>query len=331
MLRNQLKCSGNKIKFPRNEKSHKSLVYFLRRNYTSSRSEFKSSKSIPKQEFDDINFNFKKHRSSISNLYIPNKDLLFINHPKYGKVYPVYIADKAYNKKNNPLIYLPLTLIFTSFNFFLLFSGFQMIPLTWLYELLYSNDLVLFSSFMLNYFLLRKYFKFIGNYDNRVKSLYLLPTGDRLILETFEGSIKRFEIMDIYEFNIRNKFKDIETKTIKWNPLFVDNDNNFTCQIKWGRVSENFFEGKTILFDYEIFSKIVSRVNIDTSIKKFKKQVSPGFYSSEEKIKILRKFHNRIWKKKINWKKLSYHYKLLRREYVTKIKKNEVKKEYDFY
>jgi hypothetical protein len=265
------------------------------------------------------------------NFYIPNKQLLFINHPKHGKVYPVYIADSEYNKKHNPKKYLPLTFLFTGFNLFLLLSGMQVLPLTTVYALAYSNDMFLLTSIIFNYLLLRKYFKFVGNYDSRVKCLYLEPSGDKLILEFFDGTIKKFDNFDIYEFSIRNKFSDMMTKTIKWNPLRVNNDNSFRCSIRWGRNNENYFEGKSIIFDYEIFSQIVSRTNIETNITKFKKQMPLGYYSQQDKLKVLKNFGNRRWIKKINRNRLHYWYKLLRKKYVDKPKKKILKEEFNFY
>ena len=294
-------------------------------------------KSIDKITSRENNFNLinktstKSFASYNSNLYIPNKDLLFINHPKHGRVYPVYVADTEYNKKNNPKKYMPLTFLFTGFNIFLFFSGLQIIPVTNLYHFFYSNDMFLMTSIIFNYILLKKYFNFLGNFENRVRCLYLQPCGDKIILETFDGTVKKFENFDIFEFNIRNKFSDIENKSINWKPLFVTNDNNFRCTIKWGRNMENFFEGKAKIMDYEIFSQIVSRTNIDTTIKKFKKQMPLGYYTHEEKLKVLKYSANRTIIKKIDRNRLSYYYKMLRKKYVDKPKIKEIKEEFKFY
>lgn len=272
-----------------------------------------------------------KKKGESATLYIPNKELLFINHPKHGKVYPVYIADADYNKKTNPAKYMVPCFMFTGFNIFLLFSGLQIIPVTNLYSLFYSNDMFLLTSMILNYLFLRKYFKFVGNYENRVKSLFLLPSGDRIILETFDGTIKKFENFDIFEFNLRNKFSDIENKTINWKPIYVTNDNNFRCFIKWGRNSENFFEGKAKIMDYEIFSQIISRTNIDTSIKKFKRQMPLGYYTPEEKTKVLGYFTDKKITEKIDYNRISYYYKKFRNRFINKPKPKTISEEYKFY
>lgn len=284
-----------------------------------------------KEEYTNIEFNIKKKTSETSLLYVPNKDLIFINHPKYGRVYPVYIGDKEFNKKNSPFKYLPATLLLTGINLLYMLSGFQIFPVTLVYQNFYSKDVVFISSLILNYFLLKKYFKFVGNYDNRVRCLYLLPSGDKVIIENFDGNVHNLEIFDIYEYNMRNKYDDIEKNVMKWNKNSITNDNNFLCSIKWGAANEGYFEGRSIIFDYEIFSQIVARINIDTSIKKFHEQAKLSYYTYDETIKILNKFQNRRRIERIDKKRLSYHYKLLRYKYMTKPKKKEINKEFDFY
>jgi hypothetical protein len=261
---------------------------------------------------------FNKYTSKPNVLYIPRKSLIFIDHRRHGTVYPVYIADEDFNKKNNPKKIAPLVTFFSSVNLFLIFTGFGILPVTNLYTLLYINELTFLSSIIINYYLLHKYFKYLSSYTNRVKSLYLLPSGDKIIIETFDGTVKKLENLDIYEFNTRNKFHDIKNKVINWSQLLTTNDNNFKCVIKWGRASENFIQGKSKIMDYEIFSQIVGRFNIETKIKQFKKEMPLGFYSNEEKRKIMKFMLGRIRKRRIERNRLSYYFKILRRDWNSK-------------
>lgn len=266
-----------------------------------------------------------------NNLYIPNKHLIFIKHPKHGKVYPVYIADEEYYKKYSPKKYWPFTVLVSGFNLFVIFSGLQLIPMTHIYSLTYSNDMFMLTSFIFNYVLIRKYFQFMGHYDTRVKSLYLMPSGDMIILETFDGTIKKLDNFDIYEANIRNKWEDISSGKIKWNKLKVTNDNSFRAIMKWGRAKQNYFEGKTKIFDYEILSQILARTNIETKIIKFRKNIPLGYYTQQDKQKVLKNLSNRIWIKKIDRNRLSLWYKILRKKYVDKPKKKIVEEKFNFY
>lgn len=302
----------------------------------------KGGTQILKRRLNTTNMFFKpllKSTSKSFSLYIPKKELQFINHPKYGRVYPVYIADEDYNKKENPKKIMPLMLLLTGFNLYMILTGMQILPMSDMYYTIYTNanEIIFLTSAFINYYLLRKYFKFLSNYSSRVKAFYLLPSGDKVILETFDGSVKRFENIDIFESNVRNKFEDIRMGTIKWNPLLVTNDNNFMCQIKWGRYTENFFEGKRKFIDFEIFSEIISRNNIDTKIEKFRNYPELGVYTPEDKKKVLSyfgqgPFGQRTWVKKIDRNRLCYHYKLLRFRYGLGNKKlTKLKEEYKLF
>ncbi len=278
----------------------------------------KSAKFIKVKPPYNTLFNTKFLKNSHRNfsLYIPKKKLIFHNHPKHGKVYPVYIADEEYNKKDNPKKLLPPLLLFTAFNTFLLLSGMQFIPMTSIYQSIYLNETIMITSVFANYYILNRYFKYLTNYGSRVKSLFLLPSGEKVILENFDGSVKKFEILDIFESNYRDKYHDIQTGRVKWIPMLVTNDNNIRCVIKWGTYIENYFEGKRKVMDFEIFAQIIGRTNIDTTIKKFTGGENYGIYSSEDRKKVLRYFENRKWLRKIDRNRLSYHYKLLRKKYV---------------
>ena len=64
--------------------------------------------------FNSEKNSFNKHISKFNfSLYIPQKQLVFQKHPEHGLVYPVYIADRKYNKKSNPQKITPLLFSFS--------------------------------------------------------------------------------------------------------------------------------------------------------------------------------------------------------------------------
>jgi hypothetical protein len=268
--------------------------------------------------------NFKQIRNF--SLYIPYKKLLFVNHIKYGRVYPVYIADSSYNKKNDPKKLMPFILLFTSFNLFIFLTGMQLIPITKIYQSFYSSELAFLTTVFINVYLLKKYFKYLSNFTNRVRCMYLFPSGNKILLESFSGSTSRFDNLDIYNYNIKNYNKE------KVKSIFINNHNNFKASIQWGRNKENYFEGKRIILDYEIFSNIIKRFNIDTTITKYRKEMLIGHYSTEDKRKIIRKYSNKKYSvSRIDKNRLFYHYVNLRRSNLKKKKKDEIKEEFKFY
>jgi hypothetical protein len=271
---------------------------------------------------EDLDKNFQVTNKSFA-LYIPRKQLFFITHPVHGKVYPVYIADKDYNKKNDPAKLMPFLAIFSGLNLFLILSGFQWIPLTKLYTFLFTNDYLLFTSVFINCYLLKRYFNFLITYRAKIKSLYLLPEGNKIIIETFDGTINKMENYDIYECNV----KKANSKSI-----FVNNDNNLTIKINWGRGTQNVFSGRRHILDYEILSYIIHRYNIDTSILKFKEQEIPiDIYTSEEKRKVLKLLKNRKFKKRLTLQNIRKEYYKQRKLCFKPKKLHKIKEEYKIF
>jgi hypothetical protein len=278
---------------------------------------------------NSISFNKTQIRNFV--LYIPNKKLIFINHPKYGKVYPVYIGDQNYNKKNNPKKLMPFILLFSAINLFIFLTSWELFPVTTLYQFFHSNEIIYLTSVFINVFLLRKYFKYLTDYSNRVRCMYLFPSGNKILLECFDGSVNRLENLDIYNYNIKNHFS-LDGKYNSWMNVITNNNNNFKANIEWGRNRENCFEGKRKILDYEIFSQIVGRNNIDTSIQKFKKEIPIGMYSNEEKRKVMGYYAKKKFSlDRLDKNRLCYHYILLRKKYVDKKKKKNIREEFNLY
>jgi len=239
-------------------------------------------------------------------LYIPYKKLIFVKHAKHGNVYPVYMADTEHYRKSNPNKIFPLLAFFTSINLFICLTGFQIIPVTKLYEFLFLSDVTVFFSVLFNVFLVKKYIDFLVKYKNRVKNLFLLPCGTKIIIESFDSTESNVEIQDIFERRVYLRYDSTQK-----NSVFTNNENSFRGNIGWGFNKENFFEGKRKFLDYEILYQLINRINIDTTQIKFKpSQVSLNFLSPEEKRSIINKFSGRKILDIFNFKylKMNYYY-----------------------
>lgn len=183
-------------------------------------------------------------------------------------------------------------------------TGFQFIPITHLYELLFINDTTLFFQVLTNVFLIRKYTYLLFQYESRVKNMYLLPGGNKVIIETFDNKKHDILIQDIFE---RREYLRYESASK--DSIFTNNENSFRANIGWGFNKENFFEGKRKLLDYEIFHQIINRVNIDTTQVKFtKSEVQLNFLTPEEKRNLVKRFSNRKILKKFDFNKILPYY-----------------------
>ena len=177
-----------------------------------------------------------------------------------------------------------------------------------------------YLSFAINFGILRKYFKYLSNYQNRVKNFFLLPDGDKCIIETFEGSTFRLNNLDIYERQIVSK--------INQDSILVNNYNSFFAKICWGAGKEHFFEGKRIYLNHDIFNSIVHRYKIDTSQSRFVE--SPlKYWTTEDKLKILKKYRVRRIPERLKINTLYYYQ--LKKKYFSKKQKKEINKEFQFY
>lgn len=276
--------------------------------------------------------NFTKTVTRNFVLYIPNKKLIFIKHSKYGRVYPVYIADENYNKKNNPKKLMPFIILISAINLYVFLVASGIFGVSEFYKVFFSNELIFLTSVFLNIYILRKYFKYLSDYSNRVRCMYLFPEGNKILLESFDRSVNRFDNLDIFNYNIYKSNLLDEKNKKSWKNIFGNNTNNFRASIEWGRNRENFFEGSRKILDYEIFTQILGRNNIDTKIQKFKKEIPIGTYSQEEKRKIMNFYRNKKFSLcRIDRNRLLYHYFLLRKEYIDKKKIKKIKDEFNFY
>jgi len=279
------------LKLSNNFKTSKQLIFNNKKNIIKSNNSFYQGLNISHKNFS---------------LYIPYKKLSFINHAKFGSVYPVYIADTEHYLKNNPKKIMPLLSFFTCINLFVCLSGFQIIPMTKLYDFLFVSDTSVFFSVLFNVYLMKKYIDSLIKYRNRVKNLFLMPSGMQIIIESFDGNKNHVDIQDIFERRVYLRYEGTQK-----NSVFTNNDNSFRANIGWGFNKENFFEGKRKFLDYEILHQIIHRNNIDTSQIKFKSpEVSLNFLTSEEKRSLLQKFFGRKILEKFNFNnlKLSYFY-----------------------
>jgi hypothetical protein len=250
--------------------------------------------------------NFTSRVGSV--LYIPNKKLIFINHEKHGKVCPLYLADPEYNQKNNPKKIMPLIVSFTSLNAFFILTGYGYLPMTGLYRMFFYNEYFFYASFIINALGLRKYFKYLTDYTNRVKSMYLKPSGESIILETFNGAIYRFNNLDIYDRHIVSKYESNYTR----DSIYTNNENSFFARIGWGMNMEHVFQGKRIYLNHEVFNFVVHRYKIDTTQSKFVDEPL-RFWTSEQKKKVLARYRKvRIIPRRIkldNFNALYYYLK----------------------
>jgi len=126
----------------------------------------------------------------------PMKKMHFIEHPRFGSVYPVvtYADEDAWVKRGKYS-----TGAITLFNGFVLYDTLVQSTLIAHIAAVVSNPLFLGPSLFLNYLFFQKYRTFFRGDDEQVANMWLKPNGKQVIIETKNGASRTVNTADIYE------------------------------------------------------------------------------------------------------------------------------------
>ena len=115
---------------------------------------------------------------------IPMQKLKFINHPRYGTVYPVVSVDR---RKEYPRLARISTLSLTAFNGLIVYSTFFMPIFTAEFAAIFAHPFVMIPSVFLNYYLYRRNYSLFFLDRSLVTSIFLKSCGTKFIVETRDG------------------------------------------------------------------------------------------------------------------------------------------------
>lgn len=214
-------------------------------------------------------------------LYIPKKKLDFDLHPYYGRVYTVYLADKEqYNDKRTKWIGRSLIFL-SSMNLYFFLTNVGLIPVIYNINVLTNSAYLIMFSLMSNMYFIREYLRIMSDSINNIKSMYLLPSGKKIIIERFNGEIELLDNLDIFDNNIFCKYDQKVRKLKFWD----NNHNSFKAVMHYGRNKQFIISGKKVIFDYDIFFYIVNKHNIDTDSIAYRSEIDDIQFNKEFKDK----------------------------------------------
>jgi hypothetical protein len=194
-------------------------------------------------------------------LYFPKKELVYVKHPSFGEVYPIYMASKSKDNIKKITLYSISALIIISLNSYFLFLNLGLFSISQSKLLLISSNSTTLLSFIVLGYWIKTYLKYISDLSFKVKNMYLLPSGKKIIIEKFNGETDVVLNSDIYSSNIFNSM----SQEVRKEKFYDSNSNSFYATVLYGRNKEVIFEGNILFLDYEIFNYVTSRFNIDTS------------------------------------------------------------------
>ena len=180
----------------------------------------------------------------------------FINHPRYGKVYPVLSIDRRFNYPN--VARLGLT-FFSIMNSMILYSTFVMPIFTAQAAAVFANPLFLIPSLAYNVRLYSKHYSLFYGDRSLITAIFLKPEGKSIIAEYRSGDSKEIFNTDIYwKKDIENRF---EVRTEFYHGA------NIYSQIK----------GKARICDPWCLKEILDNKTIDTKNKEYDFDISKEF------------------------------------------------------
>jgi hypothetical protein len=118
---------------------------------------------------------------------IPLQKLKFVNHPRYGPVYPVVSIDRRHEWANTARF---STVLLSIFNSLTIYSTFYMPIFTAEFASIVAHPMILLPSLVANYVMYRKYYTLFYMDRSMLANMFLLPCGKKFIVETRSGESK---------------------------------------------------------------------------------------------------------------------------------------------
>jgi hypothetical protein len=174
---------------------------------------------------------------------MPLQKLHFVEHPRYGSVYPFVTLDKS---KQYPKTSIISTIGLTCFNTSILYSTFIMPIYIASFSAIFANPIFLLPSLTANYILWRHSSVYLLGERSEVVNMFLKPNGKQIIVETKDGLSKTINTVDIYEA------KAIETKYAPRIDFF------------YGANEHRFIRGNSHIYDAWVLTKVLEKTFIDT-------------------------------------------------------------------
>ena len=226
--------------------------------------------SATQREFS-TNPNFNK-------MAIPLQKLKFIEHPRYGSVYPVVSIDKRHEW---PRLARFSTAFLSMFNASILYSTFFTPIYTAEFAAIVANPLFLIPSLWLNSILYRRNYALFYQDRSLVTSIFLKPCGTKFIAETRDGDMAEVTIQDLFMVKaLENKFD---------NRIEFQHGANIYKQIR----------GNARIMDDWVLSHMFDNKNIDTQNAQYDFDLTKEFtwdFRELVEIKKRKRFVSRTYK-----------------------------------
>ena len=203
----------------------------------------------------------------------PPAKLHLIDHPRYGKVYPVACYDFSKSYFNLPCIGFGAVSVA---NTILLYSTFVNQIFAPMIASFVCNPVFLLPSLYYNQALFQRYYVYFFGARSQVQNMYLLPNGKQVYIETRDGLTKLVDNSKMYDpkayrsrYETRLDFGHGANNYLymRGNPHIYD---EFILQ---AILENNFIDVNNVAYDYDVTSEFTWEFRDLVEIKKRKRVV----------------------------------------------------------
>lgn len=210
----------------------------------------------------------------------PQAKLHFIDHPRYGRVYPVVcMNDKELHFNKAKAACVGSTVLNTSIIYSLFIDPIFVPAIT----SVICNPLFVLPSLFLNYALFQRYYVYFFN-RSFITNMFLKPNGKQVIVETLDGESRVVNNKDFFKAEMMtNRYQHrIDLYHGANNYLFIrGNSYAYDSHILTAVLNNDFIDVRNVPYDYDLTKEFTWDFKELVEIKKRKRNFSrfykPGF------------------------------------------------------
>jgi hypothetical protein len=203
----------------------------------------------------------------------PIQRLKFVEHPRYGKVYPFVTLN---HDNHFPKTAMGSTVFMTMLNASIIYSTFIIPIYTAAFSAIFANPIFLLPSLTGNFLLWRRSSIYFYGDRSEVVNMYLKASGKQVIIETRDGESKTVNNTDIYGATVigtkyesridfhhgANNFKYIRGNSISYDSWVLTNV-----------LDKNFIDTRNTDYDFDVTKEFTWEFRDLVEIKKRKRVV----------------------------------------------------------
>jgi hypothetical protein len=173
----------------------------------------------------------------------PLQKLHFVQHPRYGRVYPVVTLN---TERSYPKTAMLTTVTMTVLNTSILYSTFIMPIYSAAASALFANPFFLLPCLGANYLIWRRSHVYFYGDRSEVVNIFLKPNGKQIMLETRDGESRLVNNTDIY------------------HPKTISDNHDSRVDFNFGANNYCYIRGNTIIQDSWVLDNVLNGNFVDT-------------------------------------------------------------------